>query len=390
MRGGFKMRPEARLSAAIEILDRVLEGQSAETALTGWGRSNRFAGSGDRAALRDLVFDALRCKRSYAALGGAMTGRGLILGGMRERGEAVEAMFTGIGHAPPVLGPADAERAPLPNEALDCPDWLAPALQASLQTDFTAVMQAMRQRAPLYLRVNPARATIAQALESLAVAGIVAQPVNSVNYALEVTENARKIQTSAAYLSGAVELQDAASQAVIEALPLRDGLRVLDYCAGGGGKTLAMAARARLQIFAHDIAPRRMADLPARAERAGVSVQILESGDISAPYDLILTDAPCSGSGSWRRDPQGKWALTAKRLGELVQVQAEILDRVAPMVAPEGVLAYVTCSMLRVENEDQVKAFLGRNARFSLLRQLNFTPLQGGDGFFLAILQRNE
>ena len=382
------MRPEARMSAAIEILDRILDGQSADAALTGWGRANRFAGSGDRAALRDLVFDALRCKRSYAALGGGLTGRGLILGGLRNRGGDVDAVFTGQGHAPSALGPADAAHDPTPNEALDCPDWLAPRLQAALGADFEAILQSMRQRAPVYLRVNQARLTVESAIEKLASAGISAKLVPWVKTALEVTGNERKIQVSAAYLDGEIELQDAASQAVIAALPLRDGMRVLDYCAGGGGKTLAMAARARLQLVAHDGAARRMADLPARAARAGVDVMLTQNPKTSDIYDLVLADVPCSGSGSWRRDPQGKWALTPEKLAQLMDMQLAILTEVAPLVKPAGTLAYVTCSMLLEENEQRIEAFLAGNTQFRQIEQQRFTPLQGGDGFFLAILQR--
>jgi len=206
--------------------------------------------------------------------------------------------------------------------------------------------------------------------------------------ALQVTANARKIQNSAAYLSGLVELQDAASQAVTDMVPLRDGQRVLDYCSGGGGKALALAARAKVQMFAHDADPRRMRDLPDRAKRAGVSVTITDNPAKTGPYDVILTDVPCSGSGSWRRDPQGKWALTEPGLTAVCAVQAEILDKVAPLLAANGVLAYATCSMLHDENEAQIAAFLLRHNGWILQAQRRFTPLLGADGFFVALLTR--
>jgi 16S rRNA (cytosine967-C5)-methyltransferase len=382
------MTPAARLSAAIEVLDRILTGAAPEVVLTNWGRGNRFAGSGDRAAIRDLVYDCLRCKRSFAALGGGMTGRGLVLGGARAGG--YEALFDGQGHAPAPVTPDDAGHAPEGLATLDCPDWLASELQAALGVDFPAVMQALRHRAPVFLRVNLARTTREAAMAALAEEGIVAVPHRLASSALEVTGNARKIQTGAAYAEGLVELQDAASQAVIEALPLRDGMRVLDYCAGGGGKTLAMAARAKLGLWAHDASPARMADLPARAKRAGAKVTITEDCAKTAPYDLILTDVPCSGSGSWRRDPQGKWALTAEKLAELTRVQAAILDKVAPMVAANGVLAYATCSMLGSENEAQVAAFLARTPGWTQIGTHRFSPLDGADGFFIAILTRKD
>jgi len=379
------MTPAARLSAAIEVLDRILAGSPAEQALTNWGRAHRFAGSGDRHALRDLVFDALRCRRSYAAYGGAATGRGLILGSLRAQGSDLAAMFTGLGHAPLPVGTGEAGRAPEGLEALDCPDWLGPRLMASLGPDFAAVMQALQKRAPVFVRVNLAKADLTAARDMLAAEGIEARSVDWVRTALEVVGNARKLQSSRAYGEGVVELQDASSQAVVAALGLAPGMRVLDYCAGGGGKTLAMAALGA-SPDAHDADPGRMRDLPARAARAGAKVQLVESLVNTAPYDVILTDVPCSGSGSWRRDPQGKWGLTEERLGELTALQARILDEVLPWLSPGGVLAYATCSLLAEENEAQIAAFLGRHTAWICREQRRFSPLQGGDGFFLAQL----
>ncbi|CAN0591661.1 unnamed protein product, partial [Laminaria digitata] len=189
--------------------------------------------------------------------------------------------------------------------------------------------------------------------------GIIASPHSLSPTALRVSEGARAIARSDAYLSGAVELQDAASQAVVDALPLRPGLSVLDYCAGGGGKALAMAARlAGGRVDAHDAAPQRMVDLPARADRAGADVRIVQKPRGS--YDLVFCDVPCSGSGAWRRAPEGKWRLTQARLSELCAIQAGILDQAARLVAPGGCLAYATCSVRGEENAEQVRAFLAR------------------------------
>jgi 16S rRNA (cytosine967-C5)-methyltransferase len=381
------MTPAARLSAAIEVLDRILAGAAEEPCLANWGRANRYAGSGDRHAIRDLVFDALRNRRSFAALGGGLTGRGLVLGAVRSAGQDPAEVFTGLGHAPSPVGPQEAGRVPAGAEALDVPDWLEPPLQAALGADYSATMQAMRSRAPVFLRVNLARISRDQAVQRLAAEGIGADPHPLVNTALQVIEGARKIQTAPAYLEGLVELQDASSQAVVAVLDLRPGMQVLDYCAGGGGKTLAMAARGAT-VFAHDISPARMKDLPNRAKRAKAKAGILENPALSAPYDLILIDAPCSGSGSWRRDPQGKWALTPERLAELLRIQAGILDRAVPLLGQGGVLAYATCSLLSAENEAQIAAFLGRQPEFRILDQRRFGPLQGGDGFFVTLLTR--
>lgn len=381
------MTPGARAAAAIEVLDRVLAGDPAERALTNWGRASRFAGSGDRAAVRDIVYDALRRRASSAALGGGLTGRGLVLGLMRAAGQ--EALFSGAGHAPAPPEPEEAGREPDAEEQLDLPEWLMPELRESLGADFEAVSEALRSRAPVFLRANRVKTDVAGAVAALAEDNILARPHPLAKFALEVTENPRKIQNSKAYRHGWVELQDASSQAVVEALPLADGMKVLDHCAGGGGKTLAMAARARLRLLAHDANPRRMADLPERARRAGVDVSLTERPEGGAPYDLVLVDAPCSGSGSWRRDPEGKWRLTPAQLEQIRATQASILDRVAPMLKQGGVLAYATCSLLRAENQDQVRAFLDRHPGWRLEQDRVFTPLQDGDGFYLAILRGN-
>ena len=204
------MTPAARLSAAIDVLDRVLAGTPAEQALTNWGRGSRFAGSGDRAAVRDLVFDALRCRRSFAGLGGAETGRGLILGGLRAAGADPAPLFTGQGHAPAPLTEAETSApSPLSDlQALDCPDWLAPPLRRSLGADFAPVMQALRQRAPIFLRVNIARQTREAAQARLAEEGVETEAHPLAETALVVTQNARMVGSTPSYLEGLVELQD--------------------------------------------------------------------------------------------------------------------------------------------------------------------------------------
>lgn len=383
------MTPAARIAAAITVLDRVLAGDAAERALTNWARASRFAGSGDRAAVRDHVFDALRCKRSFAALGGAETGRGLMLGMLRAAARDPATIFTGEGHAPAPLTPDETAGGSTPEglAALDCPDWLAPELQRSLGEDFAPVMGALRHRAPVFLRVNIARTSRAGAIAALAAEGVAARPHPLAETALEITENSRKINSSQPFLQGLVELQDAASQAVVAALPLAPGAHVLDYCAGGGGKALALAARGA-RVTAHDADPRRMRDLPARAARAGAQVALAASADLAPGHDLVLADAPCSGSGSWRRAPEAKWRLTPARLAELTAIQDEILDACARLVVPGGTLAYATCSLLRTENGDRAAAFAARTG-WRMVQERRLTPLDGGDGFYLACFARN-
>lgn len=382
------MQPAARISAAIEVLDRALAGSPLDLALTGWGRANRFAGSGDRAAIRNLCFDAWRCRRSFAALGGADSGRGLMLGKLRAEGHDPNLWFTGTGHAPDPVGFAEVPRTASEHEALDCPDWLAPRLRQSLGADFKPVMQALQRRAPVFLRVNLARISRSGAVALLAKDGIETTPHELANTALQITHTTRKLTATTAYLDGLIELQDAASQAVVAGISLSPGQTVLDYCAGGGGKSLSFAAREKITLWAHDSNPSRMRDLPDRAARAGVGVGVLANAADHAPYDLILADVPCSGSGSWRRDPGGKWALTEARLAELLAIQAQILDTVQLLVGQDGRLAYVTCSMLDDENQKQIAAFLGRFPDWQQLQSQKFTPLHGGDGFFLSILRR--
>ena len=385
------MTPAARIAAAIGILDQVLAGEPAEKALTNWARASRFAGSGDRAALRDHVFDALRNRASFAHLGGALTGRGLMIGALRAAGVDPATLFTGAGHAPAPL--SEAEQAPPPPMpelvALDCPDWLAPQLRASLGDDFAPVMQALKVRAPVFLRVNLARADRETAARRLAQDGIDTRPHPLAETALEVTRNPRRVRNSTAYQQGLVELQDAAAQAICAEIPMTPGARVLDYCAGGGGKALALAARGA-RVLAHDAQPARLRDLPVRAARAGVEIPLLDRPGVrrAAPFDLVVADVPCSGSGAWRRSPEGKWRLTPDALDELCDIQSGILDEIADLVAPGGALVYITCSLLARENQDQVARFLARFPGWRLARQRLLTPRDGGDGFFQARLMR--
>lgn len=381
------MTPAARIQAAIEILDRIGAGEPAERALTGWARGSRYAGSKDRAAVRDHVFDALRCRRSFAALGGAETGRGLMIGALRAAGTDVASLFNDLPYGPAALSEAEQTAGAEPTgqaESLDLPDWIWPVFERSLGDAATSAAAVLRSRAPVHLRVNLLKAAVTEAVDVLAQDGIEAIPHPAADTALEVTQGARKIRNSSAYKDGLVELQDAASQGVVCALPLRNGMRVLDYCAGGGGKTLAMAAQASIDLFAHDAAPDRMRDLPARAQRAGAQVRLLDDPKQAAPFDLILCDAPCSGSGSWRRDPEGKWSLSKTQLNRVVEIQRQILDEAAGLLCPGGVLAYATCSMLDVEDTRQTQGFLSRHPGWKLSCEHAWLVHQGTDGFYTA------
>ena len=380
------MTPGARVAAAIAVMDRVLAGAPAERELTAWARGARYAGSKDRAAVRDLVFSSLRRLRSSAARGGAMTGRSVLWGLLAGQGEDAGALFDGAGHSPAPMGAAElaAMRPPSAEEWLDMPAWLLPELRRSLGARMEAVCALMRDRAPVHLRANLARASREEVASALAEEGITAMPHPLSPAALEVIEGARALRGARVLADGRAELQDAASQAVADLVPLPPGGRVLDWCAGGGGKALALAARSYGTVWAHDVDARRMADIPGRAGRAGADLRVLPPGRAGRGWDVILVDAPCSGSGSWRRAPEAKWRLDEGRLAELVALQGRILDEAAAALAPGGTLVYATCSLLARENGEVGAAFARRHGA-APLRCLDLTPLDGGDGFHASV-----
>ncbi len=389
------MTPAARVAAAIDILDLILDGMAAERALTSWARQSRFAGSKDRAAVRDHVFDALRCKRSYAWLGAAETGRGILHGACIAKCIDPETVFTGLGHAPSPLTEIEIENsrlvADLPMaQARDLSDYVSDLFDASLGDTAPAIADCLRQRAPVFIRVNLAKTTRQQAQVSLQAEGYETEPHDLSETALKVLSNARKLHLSQAYLEGEIELQDAGSQFLVDQLPVQPGQKVLDYCAGGGGKSLAMAARTAATYYAYDISEKRMADIAERAKRAGATISVLGTDALSDAglFDLVLCDVPCSGSGSWRRSPEAKWRFDANTLEGIVKVQSEILEDAKTRVGPDGTLAYATCSLLDAENQNQVAGFLANNPDWCMMDSHFLTPLDGGDGFYLALMRR--
>ena len=394
------MTPAARVQAAVEVLDRVLGGgEAAERALTGWARRSRFAGSGDRAAVRDHVFDALRRLRSSAWLGGlgdvtpdAMDGRSVMAGLLRGRNVDPAGLFDGSRHGPAPLAERGAPP-PLGGAArgvrLDVPDWLLPALDEALGPDLPAICAALRERAPTHLRANAARIDRATLRERLAAEGVRTAPHPLSPAALAVDPPRRGLDRLTAFEEGLFEFQDAGSQALVDRLPARTGMRVLDLCAGGGGKALALAARVPgALIDAFDADPARLGDLPSRAEWAGARITVIDDPEGGAPYDLVLCDVPCSGSGAWRRQPEARWRLAPARLRALGEAQRAILARASRLVRPGGTVAYATCSLLRAEND----AVVDGAAALGLAEEERWrsTPLDGADGFFLWRGRRAE
>lgn len=388
------MTPAARVAAAIEILDAILAGQNVEGALTRWARNSRYAGSKDRAAVRDHVYGALRRKASSLAITNGTTGRDWMRGFLKNSAVDLASIFGQVGgHGPSAL--SDQEMLFQPDldaaTAHDIPQWLWPMWQADLGSDAQLIARALWDPADVFLRVNLAKSSREHALEVLHQDEIDAEPHPTIETAVHVTGRTGKIAQSRAYVQGLVELQDASSQASVMVLPRNGGGSVLDYCAGAGGKSLALAAWLNTQVDAFDVDAQRMSDLPARAARAGVGVRVLrELSDLNNSYKTVFCDAPCSGSGTWRRDPMGKWALTADRLGELVSIQHSILVDAASRVAAGGSLVYATCSVLSCENQNQVTLFCETHPDWGVIEMHQFVPTRHGDGFFVAHLSQKN
>ncbi|MEM9971827.1 MAG: RsmB/NOP family class I SAM-dependent RNA methyltransferase [Pseudomonadota bacterium] len=388
------MTPEARVASAADILDDILGGAPAERALTNWARRSRFAGSRDRAAVRDIVFDALRRRRSYGWLGGDDTGRALMLGRLRAAGEATGDVFTGARHA---LDPLTEDEVALSTDLVDAPravrldvaDWTLPHFDAALGADADAVLALLRDRAPVTLRANLARTTRETLIRRLSADGFAAGPSTLANAGVVVSGETRGLARHAAFDEGLFEFQDASPQAAMERIAdLIAGADVLDFCAGGGGKALAAAALGAGRVVAHDANSRRMADIPPRAKRAGVQIRIADTP--RGLFDVVLVDAPCSGSGAWRRQVDAKWRLTEADLERLVATQRRIVADALVHVRHGGHLVYMTCSLFDVENADQVRVFINAHQRLKLENKRLFTPLEGGDGFFLAAMRVEE
>jgi 16S rRNA (cytosine967-C5)-methyltransferase len=384
------MTPAARVSAAIEVLaDIEARHRPAAEALKDWGLSHRFAGSGDRAAIAGLVYDALRRRASSAHLMMSVEPRAVMLGMLRlERNldvEAIAALASGSRFAPAPL--SAEERARLEAAELggapawvagDYPQWLDQHLARVFGEDRAAEGAALARRAPLDLRVNELKADRESALDQLAhldVAPTRWSPVG-LRIARAAADKSPAIHAEPAFLKGAVEVQDEGSQVAALLACAKAGEQVVDLCAGAGGKTLALAAAMenRGQIYATDLDKRRLAPIHARLDRAGVhNVQLRTPrgqenllADLAGRIDLVLIDAPCTGTGTWRRNPDAKWRVRPGALAIRLAEQQQALDRAVALVKPGGRICYVTCSLLAQENEDQVRAFLERQPSFAL------------------------
>jgi 16S rRNA (cytosine967-C5)-methyltransferase len=433
------MTPAARLSAAIELID-IIEAQRAPAAqaLKEWGTSHRFAGSGDRAAIAGLVWDVLRRRASSAWVMDDDAPRSRVLGMLKvERGldaDAISALCDGGRFAPRPL--TEAERSALtmrsPDDAPapvagDYPEWLDPYLAKVFGEDRAAEAAAMASRAPLDLRVNTLKAKREKMLASLKHLGAHETPWSPTGLRIELGADARNpgIHAEEDFIKGLVEVQDEGSQLAALLSAAKPGEQVIDLCAGAGGKTLALAAmmQGKGRLIATDHDKRQLAPIHERLSRAGVHNAEVRTpkgesetlADIRASADLVLIDAPCTGTGTWRRNPDAKWRMRPGALEIRIKDQIEVLDRAHPMVKPGGRIAYITCSVLSEENSEQVQAFIARHPEFAIVPPEEtasvlwdkadafteaalklpegwlMTPRRTGtDGFFMSVLKRGH
>jgi len=382
------MTPGARLSAAIEVLTAIeSERRPAADALKAWGLSHRFAGSGDRAAIAGLVYDALRRRASSTFLMRQDSARGVLLGMLkRERGMETDAIARLADGSRFALAPlsederrrldaADLAGAP-PHITGDYPEWLDAQFTKSFGDDRAEEGAALASRAPLDLRVNTLKGNREQAASMLT--DLKPAPLGWSPWGLRIVLGADAksppIHAEPAFLKGLVEVQDEGSQVAALLSSAKPGEQVLDLCAGAGGKALALAAamQNKGQIFATDEDKRRLAPIHDRIKRSGArNIQVRtprsvggELDDLAGRMDLVLIDAPCTGTGAWRRNPDAKWRMRPGALEQRLKDQAEVLDRAVPFVKTDGRIVYITCSVLDDENGGQVRAFLARHPEF--------------------------
>lgn len=425
------MKQGGRLAAAIEVLGTIDERhRPVAEALKEWGVSHRFAGSGDRAAIGNIVYDAQRWRLSCAWVMGEDTPRALalaVLGWRRGLGaEGLAAMVADDPHAPEPLSEEESRRLSTPDLAsapdhvrADLPEWLAERFQRLFGDDWVAEGQALALRPSLDMRINRLKADRPKVAKALARFGATETPFSPEGLRIAATEGEGRhpnVQNEPAFQKGWFEVQDQGSQIATLMVGAAPGEQVLDLCAGGGGKTLALASlmNNKGQVFATDSDRARLAPIFERLKRAGVrNVQVREAGaplaDLAGRMDAVLIDAPCTGTGVWRRRPDAKWKLTDQALALRQGEQAALLADAMRYVKPGGRLVYVTCSLLPDENADQVAAFLAQNPEFNAVppaetsaavaglradaldagNGLVLSPRRTGtDGFFISVMRR--
>ena len=419
------MTPAARIQAAIEILAELETTQKpADRLLRDWFRARRYAGSKDRAAIAERVFLILRHRASLGFRMGSEEPRALALASLLRDGvqpSEIEEIFSGEGYGPAPLGAEERDAVGASREAElplhmrgDFARWLEPELTRAFGDDLLTEMRALNARASIDLRVNALKATREEVCERLRADGFSAALTALAPYGLRLPagEGAAALSRHALYLSGAFEFQDEAAQVASHLCAAQPDQHVLDLAAGAGGKSLALAADMKNEgeIVACDIRASALEELRGRAMRAGATIIHTQLGEPPPrEFDIVVVDAPCSGSGTWRRQPELKWRLTPERLSQFHGLQDELLQRAAAHVRPKGRLLYFTCSILPSENEDRVEQFLARQKNFALCpaddaarsiginwpsaiqRFFRASPRKTStDGFFTAIFERTD
>lgn len=409
------MTPAARLQMAIEILEGLEKtAQPTDRFLKSWFRTRRFAGSKDRRAIAEQVFAVQRHRAALGHRMGSDAPRALMIAALMERNEDIAALFTG-GYGPAPL--TDAERvamAATPPSAPDWargeyPEWLEPELRRAFGDRLLEEMASFIPRAPTDLRVNTLKADRDAVIAALTQMGLAGMPTPYAPHGVRIAGEAGNLSGAPLFESGAFEFQDEAAQIASHLCGARPGMRILDLAAGAGGKSLAFAAAMQNQgeIVACDVRGEALAELEKRAGRAGVTIiqtVPLEHVQPAGLFDAVFLDTPCSGTGTWRRQPELRWRLTPARLAELTALQDRLLDQAAASVRPGGHLFYATCSVLPCENQDRLMAFQARHPGFTplnmaeswglnpppgLIRDLQASPATTGtDGFFCAGLRR--
>lgn len=387
------MTPPARVQAAIEILDTVIAaaraaGPAADTVVLEYFRNRRYAGSGDRRAVRALVFDAVRALGDTPA-----SGRAALLGLARAARPELLAHFGAGGHGPAALEPGEPQATPAA-----VPRWLEPHLAATFGADWPAHAAALLARAPIDVRANLLKTTRDELAAEFARDGLDPQATPRSPWGLRLPPDAA-IAATAAHAEGRCEVMDEGSQLVALATGAAPGMTVVDLCAGAGGKTLALAAMmaGRGRLVACDTDRARLQELPPRAARAGTHAELrlldpgrelAQLGTLHAGADIVLVDAPCSGSGTWRRNPEARWRLTPERLARLAATQDRLLAIAAALVRPGGRLVYAVCSVLPAEGAERAAAFLAAHPGFARADPgvpATLSPLgTGTDGFHVA------
>ena len=435
------MTPGAQVAAAIEVLSAIDSGeQPADDTLAAYFRCRRYIGAKDRAQIGGHVYGVLRHraqldwwlqKQRFPEIGSRRRVLAALVLVAGWRPEAIASIWDGGRFGPAPLSGAEQRlvrglvahslRHPEMSRAVanNFPEWLEPYLERAFGSGLQCEMAALNGSAPLDLRVNLLKADREGAVDALAAEGISAAPTPWSPVGLRL-DNRVPLGELAAFRDGLIEVQDEGSQITALLADARPGMRVADFCAGAGGKTLTLAASMgnRGKLVACDVSSRRLERAVRRLRRAGVSNaerRILTSERDkwvkrhAGLFDRVFVDAPCLGTGTWRRNPDSRWRVTPKDLAELVQRQQQILQSASRLLRPGGRLVYATCSVLREENEEQAEAFLAAEPEFVLLpaarvwqdtigrvmpdcgRYLRLTPAQHGtDGFFVAIFERQD